>query len=310
MKKTKSVIIANFTRFAAKAVTLLICISIAPSASTAISLDVKLPSFDERFYEKASQEQLDKVKAHRTQSLKEHLNTNNLDATHFTSGTGFFVDYNHIVTNEHVVRSCDHVRIRGAVRPSFARVYGVDRDADLALLRTNRSPTRPAPIRNKKDLEIGDNVTVMGYPLDHGITGDYVIKEARVTDMHDSFGNPNRIQFTDSVEKGNSGGPLLDHNGSVVGVIVGKMNFFLASGGKKASDTPIKTSSVAISLPTLKNFLDKYHIQYKKTDLDPHYSKNYMEKRAKDYIVNIHCVKTKQQDAGFSEEHDKLSKLR
>lgn len=210
---------------------------------------------------------------------------------HFTSGTGFFVTDHHIVTNEHVVRDCKHIRIRGAVSPGYAKLRSIDKTKDLALLVTNRTPTRIAPLRGDIPLLENEKVTVMGYPLEHGINGDYLITEAIVTNTHDNYNGVDRIQFTDAVAKGNSGGPLLDSNGAVVGVVVGKMSFYLTDANGKEEAEPVKTSSVAVSLDTLKGFLDENQIYYRADNTQYEYAEGWMESKAKQYVVNIHCVK-------------------
>lgn len=224
-------------------------------------------------------------------------NTNKKSAlTTFTSGTGFFVDNNHIVTNEHVVKGCDHIRIRGEIEPSYAKLYATDAESDLALLRTNRSPKYAAELRTKKSVDVGELVSVIGYPLEHGISGKYMVKTANITNIKDTFGNVNRLQFTDSVEKGNSGGPLLDSSGSVIGVVVGKMNFYLANADQNDLK-PIKTASVAISNSTLETFLNKYNIRYATNNQAQAFNPGSTEQKAKEYIVNIHCVKAPVADA-------------
>ncbi len=210
--------------------------------------------------------------------------------TYLTSGTGFFVSNNVIITNEHVVQHCKSIKIRGAVEPGFAEIIGTDKLNDLALLKTTKSPRIVAPLRGDIPIKIGEEVTVMGYPKTSGIDGNYMIRKAIITNNHDIYDGIERIQFTDSVEKGNSGGPLLDNNGTVLGVIVGKMNFYLSSDNAEVA-TPLKTTSVAITLSTLKNFLIKHNIYYRIDNTIYKYADNYMENKVKDYLVNIQCIK-------------------
>ncbi len=133
----------------------------------------------------------------------------------------------------------------------------------------------------------------MGYPLNHGITGDYMVKKAVITEPEDVYDGIKRVQFTDSVEKGNSGGPLLDDNGNVVGVVVGKMSFYLADSTTDTikDPTPVKTSSMAVSLNDLRNFLHSNNIYYRSDNTRYNYPDKWMESKAKDYIVNVHCLK-------------------
>ncbi len=212
--------------------------------------------------------------------------------THFTSGTGFFVSNNYIITNEHVVQGCKSIKIRGAVKDANIELYAIDKENDLALLKTSKTPGRIAPIRGEIPLHINDNVTVIGYPLDRSIKGSYLIKKAKIIDTEDYYAGIERIQFTDSVEKGNSGGPLLDENGTVIGVVVGKMSFYLADSSSDETEAkPVKTTSMAISLDTLKNFMDDNNVFYRTDNTYYYYPDKNMEEKAKQYVVNVHCIK-------------------
>ena len=213
--------------------------------------------------------------------------------THFTSGTGFYISGNYIVTNDHVVKDCKYIKVRGATKSSHATVISRDSVNDLALLTSPVTPTRYAMFRGDNiPVKIGETVTVMGYPLEYGIKGDYLIKNAIITDTEDIYEGIKRLQFTDSVEKGNSGGPLLDSKGNVIGVVVGKMSFYLADSDMSNIYTkPVKTSSMAINLEHLRNFLDKQNIMYYTSNIPAEYEDPYIEQKAKQYIVNVHCVK-------------------
>jgi S1-C subfamily serine protease len=211
---------------------------------------------------------------------------------HFTSGTGFYVTSNYIITNEHVVRGCSSISIRGGIKPTYASVRAVDKVNDLALLKTPQVPERIAQLRGgDAPLKKGEEVTVMGYPLERGIRGQYLVKKAVVTDTHDIYDGTDRIEFTDSVEKGNSGGPLMDNNGNVVGVVVGKMSFYLADDSSGIEAKPVKTSSMAISLESLRSFLTANKVYYSTDNTIYNYPDKWVEHKAKKYIVNVHCVK-------------------
>jgi uncharacterized protein len=206
------------------------------------------------------------------------------------SGTGFFVSGDSIITNAHVVKGCSAIRIRGAVEPGYAQLSAIDTNTDLAILKTSHAPLMVAPLRGKTPLQVGEDVSVMGYPLDRALDGKYLYKKAVITNTDDVYGNMRRIQFTDSVEKGNSGGPLIDSSGTVIGVIVGKMNFYKV-GSDISSSKPVKTSSVAITLDNLKRFLDHNKVSYRTDDTAYGFKDREVENIAKDYIVNIHCIK-------------------
>lgn len=207
-----------------------------------------------------------------------------------SSGTGFFISKNgHIVTNEHVVHGCDTVTIRGAVQPGEARVIAVDADVDLALLETSLTPPRIAPIRFYGNaIGAGDGVLVMGYPEERGITGEYSIVESEVMDVSGPLGQDKWLQFEDAARQGNSGGPLLDLSGNVVGVVVGK-TVLTRTNLHNGQQELVQKSDVAISLPFLIRFLQDARVTYQPMYSGLQHSRAYIEQAAKDYIVNIHC---------------------
>lgn len=207
-----------------------------------------------------------------------------------SSGTGFFVSkYGHIITNDHVVKGCDTVTIRGAVKPMEAQVIANDTEADLALIAAPVTPPRVAPIRfYGEEIVAGDDVMVMGYPREHGIRGEYKVVTSRVIDVAGPMGEPKWLQFEDAAQQGNSGGPLLDLSGNVVGVVVGK-TMLVQRNNLNGKEEVVQRSDVAISLPYLIDFMNLNRIAYHRLYSALDNSVKYIEQTAKDYIVNIHC---------------------
>jgi serine protease Do len=208
------------------------------------------------------------------------------------SGTGFFVSkYGHIVTNEHVVHGCNTVMIRGAVPQTEARVLHTDPEIDLALLRTESTPPDVASVRAYGNaIGEGDRVLLVGYPEEHGQTGVYKIVESTVTGEKGPTGQAKWLQFADSARQGNSGGPLLDRSGNVVGVIVGKSELRRVNRTTQTEEV-VQKSDIAVSLPYLQEFLEDQNVDYWRMYSGLYNATNFIEQHAKDYIVNIHCVR-------------------
>ncbi len=211
-------------------------------------------------------------------------------AAQIQSGTGFFVsNTGHIITNEHVVHGCSKVMVRGSVSPSTAYVLDVDTEYDLALLRAESKPRRIANIRRSDDaIMINDPLMVIGYPLNHGVTGIYKVEYSQVLDLAGPTGEPKWIQFAHAALQGNSGGPLLDSSGNVIGVVVGKTRL-LKMDAETGEPITLQQSDVAISLPVLKAFLNKNRVYFQAADSRAYYSVERVENSARNYIVNIHC---------------------
>lgn len=151
-----------------------------------------------------------------------------------TGGTGFILDpQGHIVTNHHVVADATHVRVRTVDGREFdARVVGSDASTDIALLRIDADEGERLPAVTYGDsdsLRVGDWVLALGNPLglEFSVTAGIVSAQGRQitgrTGALEAF-----IQTDAAVNPGNSGGPLVDLHGRVVGVntaIVGGPRF-------------------------------------------------------------------------------------
>ncbi|MBI4704274.1 MAG: trypsin-like peptidase domain-containing protein [Deltaproteobacteria bacterium] len=136
------------------------------------------------------------------------------------AGSGFIIDpAGFVVTNEHVVRGADEVKVRLLDKRSFdAEVVGRDRKLDLALLRLRGASDLPAAsLGESAGLRVGEHVLAVGNPfgLGHTVTLGIVSAKARSIGAgpYDDF-----IQTDASINPGNSGGPLFDLRGQVVGI--------------------------------------------------------------------------------------------
>lgn len=208
---------------------------------------------------------------------------------HVQSGTGFFVNRQYVITNAHVVKGCSEVYIKGAVPEGKAIVKVQDDKNDLALLETTKSPQQFAPLRfNIDDLKPGDKVLLIGYPGEAGARGVFSEATAQIEDMHKLSGGEGRFYITDVVEHGNSGGPVFDTSGNVIGVVVAKSELYTVNSvtQQKLSE---KHVGVVIDLATLKQFLFDHGIYTEWLGSNLLYTDSYIEDSAKAYIVNVQC---------------------
>lgn len=206
-----------------------------------------------------------------------------------TTGTGFFVTPSTIVTNNHVVEHCRDVWVRGAVPPTKVSIKAIDKNKDLAILISPRRAPRIAFLRANDGLKKGDGVTVIGYPLERGLTGIYRMVKATILNVDKTVQGIQNIEFTQSVEQGNSGGPLLDRAGNIIGVVVGKMHYY-HSKQLMDHDRPFKISGLAIGLPVLKAFLRQHGIFVSGQSTYDVFNELHPDERAEKYLVNIICV--------------------
>lgn len=207
------------------------------------------------------------------------------------SGTGFFVNRQDIITNAHVINGCSNVVIKGAIPEHDATVRFVDKDRDLAVLETDMPPPEFAPLRyNIDELKAGDPVVVIGYPGEAGARGEYKMAQAQIQDIKVNEGSNDKwLYITDVVDHGNSGGPVLDTSGNVIGVVVAKAQFTLTNSvtHEKVSE---QNAGVVITLKTLMQFLlDNGVFSELGGSGGVIFSDTYLEERARNYIVNVQC---------------------
>jgi putative serine protease PepD len=139
-------------------------------------------------------------------------------------GSGFVYDGDgHIVTNAHVVDGASSFTVKFWNGKTFAaQLVGTDASTDLAVLKVN-APTSelfPLSLGDSSKVLVGDNVVAIGSPF--GLEG--TVTSGIVSALHREMTSPNRFAIDDSIQTdaainhGNSGGPLLDAQGKVVGV--------------------------------------------------------------------------------------------
>ena len=151
----------------------------------------------------------------------EHL-APGLPRTRRGEGSGFVISADgKLLTNAHVVEGADEIVAvfqDGTEVP--ATVLGRDRAMDVALLRLEGDREWPwVELGSSADLRVGDWVLAVGNPLGlgHTVTAGIVSGKGRVLG-HDVFGNEDFIQTDAAINQGNSGGPLFDVHGRVVGI--------------------------------------------------------------------------------------------
>lgn len=142
-----------------------------------------------------------------------------------SSGTGFVVAPRAVMTNQHVVQGCSAMTARlPDGRDIQATVIASDERRDLALLRTDADPGPVLSFRRAADVRRGENIVTYGFPLAGLLSSGPTLTTGDVSALAGLQDNPRQIQISAPVQQGNSGGPLLDMQGQVVGVIVSKLN--------------------------------------------------------------------------------------
>jgi S1-C subfamily serine protease len=154
-----------------------------------------------------------------------------------SSGSGFFVSpEGHLLTNHHVIDACSRVQVTTSEgRKHPANVAAIDSKNDLALLRVDAQATafvsfRPTPIR------AGESVIAMGYPLRGLLASEANVSTGTVSALAGLHNDVSKMQIQAPVQPGNSGGPLFDMTGAVVGVVLEKLDALAVA--KATGDVP------------------------------------------------------------------------
>ena len=141
-------------------------------------------------------------------------------------GSGFVYDVSgHIITNNHVVEDSQKTTVTFLDGTSYnAKVIGTDPYTDLAVIKVDVNPSllHPLPLGDSSNLRVGDQVAAIGNPfgLSGSMTSGIVSQLGRLlsTPGTASFSIPDVIQTDAAVNPGNSGGPLLNMKGQVIGI--------------------------------------------------------------------------------------------
>ncbi|MCE2466921.1 MAG: trypsin-like peptidase domain-containing protein [Caldilineaceae bacterium] len=140
-------------------------------------------------------------------------------------GSGFVWDEKgHIVTNAHVVQSADtmHITFQDGTM-SVGEVVATDPDSDLAVIKIDPEgyDLQPVTMGRSEELQVGMRVAVIGTPFsqEQTLTSGIVSNLGRTMNTMTRYRIPDSIQFDAATNPGNSGGPLFNNRGEVVGVV-------------------------------------------------------------------------------------------
>lgn len=204
-----------------------------------------------------------------------------------SQGTGFYVsDRGHVLTNNHVVKGCRTFGVtRVGAAPVPARLVARDETNDLAVLSTDAKAATVPPLAMRA--RVGESVYAYGYPMNGllATTGNFTIGNVTANaGLDDDTGH---MQISAPVQPGNSGGPLLDRFGNVVGVIQSKLNALKVAS--VTSDLP-QNVNFAIKSTVALNFLEANGIT---ASLDARMAEPLepaaIAERARDFTVKVDC---------------------
>ena len=203
------------------------------------------------------------------------------EPTYASNGTGFFVSDDIVVTNQHVINNCAYL---ADSQNNILEIVTVDRLNDLAVL---RSPIKSEDyIYLDDDPELGELVYVAGFPLSFETLN---FTSGAVSALVGNEKNITQFQFTAPIQPGNSGGPVLNAWGSLIGVAFASIN---AVGILESRGVIPQNINYGIKLDVIRDILTEYDIDY--NEGRPYWFKPSQEdvaQLAKDTTILINCFK-------------------
>ena len=204
-----------------------------------------------------------------------------------STGSGFLVSgQGHVLTNAHVVRGCAEVRIPPS---GVVEVMAREGSSDLALLRVSAGTASAiAKFRQGRGVRPGASVVVLGYPLRGFLASEANVSTGAVSALAGPGDDRRLIQITAPVQPGNSGGPVLDAAGNVVGVVVAKLDARRVA--RSTGDIP-QNVNFAVSAGTARAFLDAEGVTYETAPSDAALEPADIAAAARKFTVLVECWK-------------------
>ena len=180
-----------------------------------------------------------------------------------SSGTGIAISSaGHILTNHHVVKGCTTIRAttHGGIATK-ARLLKTDRRNDLAVIKIDAQLPADAIalFSSERSVKLGETIAVYGFPFAGALSSSGNVVSGNVTSLAGLRDDARYLQISAPVQPGNSGGPLVDQTGKIVGVVTARMNDLATV---EATGALPQNVNFALKANIALNFLDAHSIPY------------------------------------------------
>ncbi len=203
-----------------------------------------------------------------------------------STGSGVAVGPHHILSNAHVVDEAGRITITGSGRPIDADLVFCDSHNDLALLRVD--PVLPAVVtfRPGLDLHLGEDIVVLGFPLQGLLGSGPQASAGNIAALCGIRNDSTVFQFTAPIASGNSGGPILDPLGHLVGLVSSSLNLdHVRRSGANAENV-----NFGIKGAVIRSFLDAFGLDALLAGDAIPLPRAAMVRSARDTIYRITCT--------------------
>lgn len=200
-----------------------------------------------------------------------------------STGTGFFIDKKgYITTNYHVIKNANTIEVVHNNKSYSAKVIISDEQNDLAILKIVDSSFTPLSTLNynfKSDLaDVGTSVFALGFPLTQIMGEEIKYTDGKISSKSGFKGSITTYQISVPIQPGNSGGPLFDESGNLVGITSSGINKTIADNANYA----IKTKYLSMLVDEIDD-----HLELPKSNLNTSSTLQDKIKTLSNYVVYI-----------------------
>ncbi|MBT3553851.1 MAG: trypsin-like peptidase domain-containing protein [Rhodospirillaceae bacterium] len=223
------------------------------------------------------------------------------------SGSGFFVSgLGHVITNAHILDKCRRITVGdNGDNQTPAALINSDRRSDLALLKLGSLETASVGAKSlirklglkivplaahgllrAKDVELGEDVLVGGFPFGDYFSSSVKVTKGIVSSVRGIGDDAGQFQMDAAVQAGNSGGPIYDENGNIVGVVIAQLNKLRVA---KAIGSLPENVNFGIKASTVRQFLTASGLPSKWASRDKRISTKALAAIAQKQTLMVQC---------------------
>ncbi|MBP7708010.1 MAG: WG repeat-containing protein [Candidatus Aminicenantes bacterium] len=201
-------------------------------------------------------------------------------------GSGFYVSAEgHVLTNSHVIHNAKKIIVSG----QNAHLVDEDLANDIALLIVEPKPGNFVTFNKSNRTIVGEGICTYGFPLAGLLSSKGCLSVGSISSMSGIGNNASEFQISAPIQPGNSGGPVLNNKGHVIGIIVSGLSDTAIS--KLTGQVP-QNVNFAINAATLRAFLDANNVPYRISSLfSIKKSNSKIATEAQTYTVKIECFR-------------------
>ena len=184
-----------------------------------------------------------------------------------------------------MLEGCNQVAIVHAHKKTVVQTVARDRSNDLGLLRLDKAFLHTAKLRGGSSIRLGERVSNYGYPLFGDISTSATITEGNINNLSGVGNDSTVMQFDAPTQPGNSGGPLLDSSGNVVGVVI----YILSKEYADATGHIAQNVNFAVKSTIVENFLQSHNVQFEEASPTEQLDLPDLAEKAKTFTVLVEC---------------------